>query len=108
MLEGKSLFKANQIIAVHVAPVGHRILPELRHANPYGSLDRFLLVDGKPAEATLSQQIKQVIFSPDGKLYAAICGRPGAEFVVVDGKKGQEYQFIDVPVQGLSVGLRTP
>lgn len=105
LLDGKLLFKAHQIIAVHVAPAGHRILVVLRHTYPNGNLGQFLLVDGKPAEATLSEQIKRVVFSPDGKRYAAICGRAGAEYVVVDGKKGQEYQFIDSALQGLSVGL---
>jgi hypothetical protein len=105
VMDGKSLFKAREIFAAYVAPVGQRIAVVLRHAYPNGSFGQFLLVDGKPAEATLGEQIKRVVFSPDGKRYAAVCGRAGAEFVVVDGKKGQEYQSIDTFVVGLSMGL---
>lgn len=105
LMDGKSLFKARDIYAVYLAPVGQRIAVVLRHNYPNGSFGQFLLVDGKPAEATLAEQVKQVIFSPDGKRYAAICGRAGAEFVVVDGKKGQEYQSIDVLIKGMCVGL---
>jgi len=52
-----------------------------------------LLVDGKPVEATLTPNsvFERVLFSPDGKHYAAICGTSPNKFVVIDGKKGQEY-----------------
>ena len=105
LMDGKSLFKAHEIFAVYLAPVSQRVAVVLRHNFPNGSFGQFLLVDGKPAEATLGEQIRQVVFSPDGKRYAAICGKVGAEFVVVDGKKGQQYQSIDNRLTGLSVGL---
>jgi hypothetical protein len=94
LVNGKSLFSAKEILAVYTSPTGHRVIPVLRHTNKDGTFGQFLLVDGKPVEASLSQQIKKVVFSPDGRRYAALCGRTGAEFVVVDGKKGEEYQFI--------------
>ncbi len=95
LVDGKSLFKARGILGVYLAPIGNRLIAVLQHANPDGSRGAFLLVDGKPVEASGSQQIKKVVFSPDGKRYAAICGRPGAEFVITDGKKGQEYSVIN-------------
>jgi WD40 repeat protein len=95
LVDGKSLFKAKGIFGVFVSPVTNRIAAVLLHLDPSGSQSQFLLIDGKPVEASNSDQIKKVVFSPDGKRYAAICGRSGAEYVIVDGKKGQEYNSIN-------------
>jgi hypothetical protein len=107
IVDGKSLFAAKGIYAVYLTRTGSaRIAVTMRHENPNGSIGQFLWVNGKPVEATLCETIKQVTFSPDGKRYAAICGRSGAEWVVIDGKKGQEYQFIDPETTGLSGGIK--
>lgn len=95
LVDGKSLFKAHNIYGVYVAPVTNRMIAVLLHQDSKTGNGQFLLVDGKPVPASLSEQIKKVIFSPDGKRYAAIGGKAGAEFVVIDGKKGQEYQVIN-------------
>jgi hypothetical protein len=89
LVDGKSRFSARQILAVYQAPAGDRIGVVLDHKYPDGSTGQFLLMDGKPVEASLGQQVKRVVFSPDGKRYAAICGRSGAEFVVTDGKRAR-------------------
>jgi hypothetical protein len=95
LVDGRQLFKARGIIAVYLPPAGNRIIAVLQHRDPKtGSTGQFLLADGKPVEASLSQTIKRVIFSPDGKHYAALCGQTSREFVVIDGKKGQEYMSI--------------
>ncbi len=108
LVDGKSLFSAKEMERIYVSPVGNRIIAVLTHFGKDGATreGQFLLANGKPVEASLCEQVKRVIFSPDGKRYAAICGRPGAVFVVLDGKKGQEYQFIDEELAGLSCGLR--
>ena len=108
LVDGKSLFNAKEIIDMCVAPAGNRIITVLTHFSKDGNNREgvFLLVDGKPVEASLGEQVKQIVFSPDGKRYAAVCGKAGAQFVVMDGKKGQEYFAIDTDLPGLSSGLR--
>ena len=95
LMDGKPIFTARQVLQVYVPPVGNRLIFALTHFSKDGNSSQgaFLLVDGKPAEATLtpSPTIERVIFSPDGKHYAAICGAAPNKFVVIDGKKGQEY-----------------
>ena len=54
-----------------------------------------LYIDGK--EVPAAQNVEEVVFSPDGKRYMAICSNRAtrAKYVVLDGKKGPEYQTID-------------
>ncbi len=108
LVDGKPLVaNAKEILAFYVPPVGHRIITVMTHFGRDGNSreGQFLLIDNKPVEATLSEQIKSVTISPDGKRYAAVCGRPGAWFVVVDGKKGQEYFDIYETVSALTHGI---
>jgi len=99
LIDGKPLFSARDIQEVFVPPVGNRFIFALTHFNKDGTArdGSFLLVDGKPVEATLtpSPSITRVIISPDGRHYAAICGSTPRQFVVIDGKKGQEYNSIN-------------
>src|SRR5262249_41683819 len=93
--DGKSLFSAKQLVSYFLARTGDSVVAQLIHQNQDGSMGYFLLVNGKPVESSLSANpIANVIFSPDGKHFAAICGSAQIQFVVADGKKGQEYQFI--------------
>jgi hypothetical protein len=56
------------------------------------------VVDGKKADATQSKGIAVVRLSPDGNHYAAVCtAGHNAAFVVIDGKKGQQYDGIWQP-----------
>ena len=96
LIDGKTLFSAKDVEKVYVPPVGHRFIFVLGHFSKTGAREGvFLLVDGKPVEASLSPAISKVIFSPNGQRYAAICGNPPNQFVVVDGKKEQPYMMID-------------
>ena len=101
-LDGKSLFTAKQLITYYLAPVGNRIASVLVHHYPDGTLGQFVVVDGKPVEATVCKEgIKAFVFSPDGKHYAAICANaPNVLWVVTDGKKGQQYDQLAMPVLG--------
>jgi WD40 repeat protein len=95
LIDGKPVVKARGVNGLYLSPAGNRIIAVLQHQDPKTrTIGQFLWVDGKPVEASLCQTIKKVVFSPDGKRYAALCGRTGAEWMVVDGKKGQEYQLI--------------
>jgi hypothetical protein len=53
-----------------------------------------LYIDGK--EVPEAQNVDEVIFSPDGSRYMALCRNNATHtrYVVVDGKKGPEYQAI--------------
>lgn len=96
IMDGKALGSARAIDTVYLSPVGGRMIAVISHTGPNGMLDGWvLLVDGKPVPATHGENVpKPVIFSPDGKHWAALCGKAGAQFVVIDGKKGQEYQSV--------------
>ena len=98
LVDGKPMFTAKQILALYVAQSGHHIGAVLAHAFPDNSRGQFLLLDGKPVEATLCKnEVKSVVFSADGKHWAAICSNaPNIWYAVVDGKKGQEYTNIVV------------
>jgi hypothetical protein len=74
------------------APAGSRwagIVPAKKLGDP-----TTLYIDGK--EVPEAQNVDQVIFSPDGKRYMAICrnATTRASYVVLDGKKGAEYQVL--------------
>jgi hypothetical protein len=109
LIDGKPLFSGRQILSVYVPPVGNRLAFGLTHFNKEGTAAEgsILLVDGKPVEASLTPEpaIHEFVFSPDGKHYAAVCGTALHRFVVIDGKKGQEYSDIDQTAPGLTQGL---
>ena len=105
IIDGKSLAAFKGINAVYLTKSGAgQIVVSMRHDMPNGNINQVLWVNGKPIPATLCESIKQVFFSPDGKHYAAQCGRSGAEWMVIDGKKGQEYQFIEAEAANVTTG----
>jgi hypothetical protein len=59
----------------------------------------FLVVSGKkvPGSETVERgSIDDVVFSPDGKHYAAKCGDINSHhYVIIDGKRGQEYNSVE-------------
>ncbi|MGH7946644.1 MAG: hypothetical protein ACREF9_16785, partial [Opitutaceae bacterium] len=106
-VDGKPTVRAPAIVAVYTAPVGNRIIAVVgKMSRPGGHLDTYqLVVDGKPVEAsTTKDNAPTLVFSPDGRRYAAVCGKTPNQFVVIDGKKaGQEYYSITGPDR-MSVG----
>src|SRR5262249_17946830 len=104
LVDGKPRFQAKEVIAFYPAPTGGRIAAGLRPTQPKKTKRQFVLVDRKPAEATLFRNLQPVSFRPAGKRYAAVCGRSGAQWMVIDGKKGQEYQSIGENLAQLSMG----
>lgn len=105
LVDGKPLFNPKQLITYYVAPIGHHIAAVIGHHFPDGTQGQVLIVDNKPVEATACKEgIKTVVFSPDAKHYAAVCANaPNVYWVVADGKKGQQYGQVALPVLGATV-----
>ena len=93
LVDGKPAFAADDIQTLYVAPQGNKILAIAASPDPSGGAIGHLIVDGQKIES--STGARTVVFSPNGRRYAAVCGKPGSEFVVTDGKKGQEYARVD-------------
>jgi hypothetical protein len=107
VVDGKPLMKADGILRISVAPVGSHLAVVISKRLANGNIGQVLIVHGKPVPETLCEQIPFVTFSPDGQRVAALCSRSGAQWMVVDGKKGQEYQVIDQSVNTMT-GITGP
>lgn len=100
MLDGKPFMRADHL-ALHIAPAGAMVVAVVDGASRTPTPVQFLVVDGKKVPGTeivhlRGGQIDQVTISADGKHYAArFTTSQGPQYVVVDGKRGQEYQKID-------------
>lgn len=108
LVDGKPRFTARQIVAYYCAPATNRLAAILTHQFPDGSQGQFVLLDGKPVEATLCKNgIQAVLFSPDGQHCAALCSNAAnIYYVVADGKKGEEYDAIgSLPLPGMTSGM---
>lgn len=82
------------IEAITVAPVGRRFAVIMRKKIVNAQSVGTLFLDGKEVPGT--EGAKSISFSPDGKRYALSCINPEARsgFMIVDGKKGNEYQSV--------------
>jgi len=96
LLDGKPLMRAFGF-EVHISPVGDMVVVAVNGGTSSHSFS-FLVVNGKkvPGSETVERgQILEVVFSPDGKHYAAHCaGINSDHYVIADGKRGQEYAAI--------------
>ena len=96
-MDGKPWVKA-QNITLHVPPAGDRVVAVISSGQGgTSSYHQFLQVDGKKVPGSECPGYGPVHFSPDGKRYAAQCQVQSAKghSLVVDGKKGQEYDSIE-------------
>ena len=97
LFDGKPLSHAFQF-RVYIPPVGDLVVVAVTGGTNFHPLS-FLVVNGKkvPGSDTVERgSIDNVVFSPDGKHYAALCGDLNSHhYVIVDGKRGQEYVSID-------------
>lgn len=82
------------IDAITVAPVGRRFAVIMRKKIVNAQGVGTLFLDGKEVPGT--DGARSISFSPDGKRYALSCINPEARsgFMIVDGKKGTEYQSV--------------
>ena len=94
-VDGKLKMKSDGINQLVMAPVGNGFAAVLQRLNPPGE---FLVVNGKKVEGSDCTRILKVVFSPDGKHFAAVCSvANNVNFVLIDGKKGQQYDGIWMP-----------
>ena len=96
LYDGKPVMRAD-FIRLFIPPVGDMTvaIPQ-QNGNPTRQL---LVVGGKqvPGSEVLGGQISDVVFSPDGKHYAAHCINANRRhYVFSDGKKGLEYPGLSV------------
>jgi hypothetical protein len=101
-LDGKPYIQAREI-KLYFPPVGSGVVavvsPKIGDA-----LAAFLVIDGKKVAGSDARAISDVFFSPDGKHYAAACETPArSRFMLIDGKKGLEYQMF-LPLTGGGAG----
>ena len=94
-VDGKLKMKTDGISQLVMTPVGNGFAAVVQRLNPPG---QFLVVNGKKVEGSDCASIPRVVFSPDGKRFAAVCSMASnVNFVIVDGKKGQQYDGIWQP-----------
>jgi dipeptidyl aminopeptidase/acylaminoacyl peptidase len=96
MVDGQPQFKAANIGNVWISDDGKQIAVAYA-ATPNGKTS--LSINGKDVPGSEGALINNVIFSPDGKRYAAHCHPNGSECMLVDGKKGDTYNSIPEQVQ---------
>jgi hypothetical protein len=94
--DGKPSLKAFRISPMWISPDGLQIALVLQ---PTQASPSVLTVNGKVVDGTEGLTIQNVYFSPNGKRYAALCEtKSHSRFMVIDGKKGEEYQNIALTV----------
>jgi hypothetical protein len=97
LFDGKPIAKAFNF-TVYIPPVGDLVVVAVTGGTNFHPFS-FLVVNGKkvPGSDTVERgAIDTVVFSPDGKHYAAICGDTSSHhYVIVDGKRGPEYVSVD-------------
>jgi hypothetical protein len=102
LIDGKLAMKTNGISHVYLAPVGSGYATVLQRLQPRGE---FLVVNNKKVEGSDCQNVSNVFFSPDGKRFAALCKTDSnAQYMIIDGKKGDEYPNIDTGMAGIPGG----
>jgi hypothetical protein len=90
-VDGKPFIRGKDV-RLYIPPAGYRVVAVVAQDGAR-SLTRFVVVDGKKVPGSDAENINDVFFSPDGKHYAAACDTPSrSRFMLIDGKKGLEYQ----------------
>jgi len=85
LVDGKPLFTAHQIESFKIGATGDIAAIAI----PTAGAKKRLYLNGKPVAGV--EGVAGVEFSPDGKRWAAWCIEHPASWVVVDGKKQQDY-----------------
>ena len=98
VVDGKPKLKTDGVVQLYFPTVGDGFAAVLQRLSPPG---QFLFVNGHKVAGSDCQYITNDYFSPDGKRYAALCRTAGNnQYMIVDGKKGEEYASIDLPSPG--------
>ena len=94
LMDGQLFFRG-RLLTLYIPPVGDLVVAVDEPGQNDRSGPPFLVVGGKKVEGTDGCPVNstnRVVFSPDGRHYAAHCQRsPTINWVVVDGKKSLEY-----------------
>ena len=95
LLDGRPIARAFNF-QLHTAPTGEMTVAIVSGGSRSAPIT-FLAVNGKRVPGTeigAPGGFDEVVFSPDGKHYAALCRRTQTKLLIVDGKKQTEYQEI--------------
>jgi hypothetical protein len=107
LYDGKPIMRVDDV-RLYIPPVGNMMVAAVRRLGTNPPTD-LLVVGGKPVPGSevVGGQIANVVFSPDGKHYAAHYANANRRhYVFSDGKKGLEYPGIsDLTIQGKSLGF---
>lgn len=92
VINGKPSVKAYRLSPMWFSADGKQLAIVV---TPQPGAPSFLTVNGKQIPGTEGLVIEKVYFSPDGNHFAALCDtKTNARFMLIDGKKGDEYPAI--------------
>jgi Tol biopolymer transport system component len=92
LLNGKPAIKAQQVSPMWISPDGVQIALDI---TPNNNVPRIFTVNGKEIPDAGGLTVDKVYFSADGKRWAALVAtKTGSKFMIIDGKKMEEYQTI--------------
>ncbi|MEO6002882.1 MAG: hypothetical protein ABIZ04_07385 [Opitutus sp.] len=95
LVDGKSILTASSLDKIVISPTGEIAAIAI----PKGAQKKQLHLNGKPVKGT--ENCWNLVFSPDGKHWAATCAESPSAWVVVDGKKQSDYTSVrDVAFTG--------
>ena len=96
LVDGRPIARATNL-TVHVPPVGDRVVLVVERGDAQSAAGAYsLVVGGQRIPGSESSGYPNLIFSPDGKRFAAVSGMKGTrQRIVVDGKAGRVYDAID-------------
>lgn len=93
LLDGRPFLRAANV-QLQMAPVGSAVAAVVGIQSPTGP-QSFLAIGNKKVAGSDCTQILGVFFSSDGRHFALTCeSTPTDYWVMVDGKKGQQYQHV--------------
>lgn len=91
-VDGRPWLRAPEV-RLYLAPVTGLIVAAVKPSHQQNTM--FLHVGSQKVPGSDAQHIYEVYFSADGRHWAADCQTPaGSHFMIVDGKKGFEYQSV--------------
>ena len=96
LVDGRPIARATNRM-VHVPPVGDRVVLVVERGDAQGAAGAYsLVVGGQRIPGSESSGYSNLIFSPDGKRFAAVSGMKGTrQRIFVDGNAGRVYDAID-------------
>ena len=98
LLDGKPVMRASYI-KPFPGPLGVSVVSIATVTTPTNKTTSFLVVGNKKVPGSdvdgIAGAIEQVVFSPDGKHFAAQYHLQNTRWVITDGKKGLEYSEVD-------------